>query len=131
MKNLNLSKVKTDLEFSTKQSGFVKIVENTFFTFKQNPCILRDFVYNKIIKHNVDFEILAVDKQNFVGSKEHAEKLLHAYGGRVYPAECNYLAVNAKALYVWELPYNSAKKDGELYNPHPLDCDKAVKVLYG
>ena len=130
LKRKKIAQVRQELELSTAQSGFVKNIGTTFFTLKQNSCVLRDFVYNKVLKLGIDFEVLALDSQYFVGTKDHASKLLDAYGGRMYPAECNYYAENAKALYVWELPYLSAKKNGILYNPHPMDYEEVIDIIF-
>ena len=127
-KKEKLQEIKKEFEYGCAPAGFVKNVGKTFFVLYGNACVLRDVVYYGSLRHELEFEVLSLDGQYFAGSKEHAEALKEAFGGKVYPSEYCYLAENPRELYIWEKPITYP--EGCRHNPNPMDFDEAVEAIF-
>lgn len=119
-RKMKIQAIKEELGYAVGARGFVKNVGKVFFRLYDCGCVLRDVVYYGSIRHKFEFELLSLDGYYFAGSKEHAEALREAFGGRVYPSEYCFVAENARELYIWE-----GKKHAE-----PLDFDEAVDAIF-
>lgn len=127
-KKQKIQEIKKELEVGCGYAGFVKNVGKVFFRLYDRGCVLRDVVYYGSIRHGLEFELLSLDGQYFAGSKEHAENLKEAFGGRVYPSEYCCLAEKARELYIWEKNFEIPQ--GCRYNPNPMDFDEAVEAIF-
>ena len=118
-----LQAIKAELERSLMYNGYIKNIGKVFFMSGNSGCVLRDVVYYRSKAHEYEFELLDIDSQYFAGSKEHAEALQRAFGGKVYPSEyCSY-AVNRRELYIWDSGVPAGSKT-------PLDFNEAVEAIF-
>lgn len=125
-KKEKIAAIKAELEQSLcVPEAFVKNVGKVFFTYLDGSCVLRAKVYNEILRHDFEFEVLSLDSQYFVGTKEHAYALQEAFGGSVKPSEYCYLAENPRELYIWESP-----DYGISTNINPIPFEKAVEAIF-
>ncbi len=118
-----LQEIKAELERCLMSNGYVKNIGKVFFMSGHSGCVLRDVVYYRSKDHEYEFELLDMDSQYFAGSQEHAEALQRAFGGRVYPSEYCFYAVNRRELYIWNADVPAGSKT-------PLDFDEAVEAIF-
>ena len=130
-KKEKIAAIKAELERNCcGRNAFVKNIGKVFFSMNGGACVLRDVVYYRSIAHGLEFELLSLDGQYFAGSKEHAEALKQAFGGRVYPSEFCAYAQNPRELYIWEKRVNWELRDGFHINPNPLNYEEAVEAIF-
>ena len=122
-KKQKLSAIKAELEKNCSSKGFVKNIDNVFFTFDQYACVLRDVVYYNSLLYELDFEVLSLDSKYFVGSQEHAESLKEAFGGTVKRSEFAAYYRNPRNLYIWEKAVDHT--DNEI-----ISFEDAAKVIF-
>ena len=129
-KKEKLLAIKNCLSRGLMSGGFVKNVDNVFFTFLDCGCVLRDVVYYDSIRYGLDFEALSLDSQYFVGSREHAEALKEYYGGRVYASEYCHVARAPRELWIWEAPILPKYRGEHNVNLNPMDYEEAMAVIF-
>ena len=129
-KKEKISAIKAELEQNLcGPDAFVKNVGKVFFTYLDRACVLRNEVYYGSLRHEMAFEVLALDAQYFVGTKEHANALKEAFGGSVRPSECCYYAENPRELYIWEKNPKYVL-NGTWTNPNPIPFEEAVEAIF-
>lgn len=112
-KKQRLVAVKKELEQSVFSDGWVVNVGNVFFVMKKRACVLRDVVYYRSLVNGIEFEVLDLEHQYFVGSKGHAMALFNAFGGRYFPSDHCFLAENPRDLWIWMQPENKGPMELE------------------
>ncbi len=101
-KKSRLSTVKAELKRNILQpDGFVKNIGNVFFTQNTGGWVLRDVVFYGSKRYGISFEVLALDEKYFVGTQKHAAALFNSFGGKYYPSEYCYAAVDSQDLWIW------------------------------
>lgn len=130
-KKEKIAAIKAELEHNAcGKNAFVKNVGKVFFTYLDAGCVLRDVVYYGSCRHGLEFEVLSLDAQYFVGTKEHAYALQEAFGGSVYASEFCHLAENPRELYIWEKRPDYALLNGFWTNPNPITFEEAVEAIF-
>ena len=130
-KKEKLAAIKAELENNMCGSeAFVKNVGKVFFTYLDAGCVLRDVVYYGSIRHGIDFEVLSLDAQYFVGTKEHADALKETFGGSVSTSEFLHLATNPRELYIWSKRPEYVLLNGCWTNPNPISFEEAVEAIF-
>ncbi len=129
-KKERLAAVRAELEKSVMGNGFVKNVGKVFFNKGATGYVLRDVVYHGSIRYGIEFELLSLDGWYFAGSKDHAEALKEAFGGRVYPSEFCHLYKNARELYIWEKDVKWQNVGDHYINPMPIEFEEAVEAIF-
>lgn len=126
-KKEKLAGIRQELTYGTSPAGYVKNIGSVFFSCYGSACVLRDVVYYGSIRHGLEFEVLAMESSYFVGSKEHAEALKAAFGGKAYETEYCHLASNPRNLWAWEGPLRNKQLNREAA---PLDYEEVVAALF-
>lgn len=128
-KKQKLAAIKQEFEQGMYTNGKVENIGAVFFLYHTGACVLRDVVYYRSQHYDLEFETLCMTSSYFVGTKAHAEALLEAFGGRVYPSEYCALAENARELYIWEGPKRQEQALAR-GNAIPLDYEEVKMVLF-
>lgn len=131
-KKQKLAEIKKEFEYGMFQNGKVENIGTVFFLYYPGASVLRDVVYYRSLHYGLDFETLSMTSSYFVGSKDHAEALYQALGGKMYPTEYCGSTTKGRELYAWEGPKRQQQCE-EVHSygfTEPLDIEEIKTILF-